>query len=125
MFETTWNEAAPTECRQGVSGLSASTKSSPFSSPLPIPGGFLPGPCPTSFVSLGQDLIYGKSSVNGKWMELEPWEKTSGEQNRLCWPPVLPASLGAGSLIYKAKPESAQASVSLAATSAQMGCIRA
>lgn len=83
-------------------------------------------PCPSSFVSLGQDLIYGKSSVNDKWMELEPWEKTSDEQNRLCWPPVfLPASLRAGSLIYKAKPESAQASVSLAATSAQMGCIRA
>lgn len=56
------------------------------------------GPCPTHFVSLGQNLTHGKSSINdqiNRWMELEPWEKTNDEQRRLCRPLVLlPAPLG-------------------------------
>lgn len=59
-------------------------------------------------------------------MESEPWEKISDEQKRLCWPHVLlPAPSGAERLIHKPRPKSAQASVSLAITGAQMGCIRA
>lgn len=87
------------------------------------------GPFPASFVSLGQNPINGKSSIHDQihaWMEPALWERTSDEQERLCWPHVLsPGPSGAERLIHKSRPKSAQASVSLATTGAQMGCIRA
>lgn len=55
-----------------------------------------------------------------------PWDKTSDELKRLCWPHILfLAPFGAERLIHKSRPKSAQASVSLVTTVAQMGCIRA
>lgn len=87
------------------------------------------GPFPASSVSLGQSPTLGKSSIRDQihaWMEPELWERTSDEQERLCWPPVLsPGPSGAERLIHKSRPKSAQASVWLATTGVQMECIRA
>lgn len=120
---------------RGISGRCASAKSSPFSSPSCLPGAphILShlGPFSTRFVSPGSrgTKTPGKSSVNNQinaWIEPELWEKTGDEQKRPCWPHVLfPAPFGAESLIHKSRPESAEASVSLATTGAQMGYIRA
>ncbi|KAB1266574.1 hypothetical protein Cadr_000018927 [Camelus dromedarius] len=73
---------------------------------------FLLGPCPASFVSLGQKLTHSKSSVNeqmNRRVDPGPWEKTRDEPKRPCWPcwphGLLPAPFGAEKLLPKSRPK--------------------
>lgn len=90
---------------------------------------FPPGVISYQLCISGSEPDLGKSSINDQingWMKLVPWDKTSDELKRLCWPHILfLAPFGAERLIHKSRPKSAQASVSLVTTVAQMGCIRA